>query len=137
LTLYGELDISILDELPPGRQTIMTKIVSPNSRTQLNENIEKELSAGRQMFVVCPLITDSESSNGLSAEEVYERLSKREFKHRTVGLLHGKLKPIEKDEVMQKFVRHEYDILVSTTVIEVGVDIPNANTVRLTSASPN
>jgi RecG-like helicase len=131
LTLYGELDISILDELPPGRQTIMTKIVSPNSRTQLNENIEKELSAGRQMFVVCPLITDSESSNGLSAEEVYERLSKREFKHRTVGLLHGKLKPIEKDEVMQKFVRHEYDILVSTTVIEVGVDIPNASVMLL------
>jgi ATP-dependent DNA helicase RecG len=134
LTLYGELDISILDELPPGRQTIITKIVSPNSRAQLNEKIEKELSAGRQMFVVCPLITDSESSNGLSAEEVYERLSKREFKHRTVGLLHGKLKPAEKDEVMQKFVRHEYDILVSTTVIEVGVDVPNASVMLLEGA---
>jgi ATP-dependent DNA helicase RecG len=134
LTLYGELDISILDELPPGRQTIITKIVSPNSRAQLNAKIEAELSAGHQMFVVCPLITDSESSNGLSAEEVHERLSKREFKHRTVGLLHGKLKPIEKDEVMQKFVRHEYDILVSTTVIEVGVDVPNASVMLLEGA---
>ncbi|HSX18028.1 MAG TPA: ATP-dependent DNA helicase RecG [Candidatus Saccharimonadales bacterium] len=126
LTLYGELDISILDEMPPGRQSIITKIWSPNSRKQLNDQIDKELEAGRQMFVVCPLIEDSETSNGLSVEEVYERISKHDFKHRKVGLLHGRLKSAEKDAVMQKFLNQEYDILVSTTVIEVGVDVPNA-----------
>jgi ATP-dependent DNA helicase RecG len=125
LTLYGELDISIIDELPPGRRPIETKIVSPNSRKQLYAKIDKELENGRQMFVVCPLITDSETSEGNSVEEVYEKL-KKDFKHRKVGMLHGQMKSKEKDEQMQKFVAKEYDILVSTTVIEVGVDVPNA-----------
>ena len=127
LTLYGELDISVLDELPPGRQIIKTKICSPNSRPTLYEQIDKELAAGRQMFVVCPLITDSETSAGLSAEEVYKKLSECDFKHRKVGLLHGKMKPAEKESVMRDFLDRKYDILVSTTVIEVGVDIPNAS----------
>ena len=127
LTLYGELDVSILDELPAGRKKIITEIHSPNSRAQLNAKIEKELEAGRQMFVVTPLIADSETSAGLSVEEVYKRLSQREFKHRRVGLLHGRLKSTEKDRIMQQFVNHELDILVSTTVIEVGVDVPNAS----------
>ena len=126
LTLYGELDISILDEMPPGRRPIISKIWSPNSRKQLYEQIDKELEAGRQMFIVCPLIADSETSGGSSVEEVFERTSKKDFKHRRVGLLHGRLKSAEKDAVMQKFLSLEYDILVSTTVIEVGVDIPNA-----------
>jgi ATP-dependent DNA helicase RecG len=126
LTLYGELDISILDEIPPGRQPIITKLWSLNSRKQLYEQIEAELDSGRQMFIVCPLITDSETSGGLSVEEVFERISKKDFKNRRVGLLHGRLKSTEKDAVMQKFLKHEYDILVTTTVIEVGVDVPNA-----------
>jgi ATP-dependent DNA helicase RecG len=126
LTLYGELDISVLDELPPGRQIIKTKICSPNSRAQLYKEIDKELTAGRQMFVVCPLITDTETSAGLSAEEVYKKLSEHDFKHRKVALLHGKMKPAEKEKVMADFVAAKYDILVSTTVIEVGVDVPNA-----------
>lgn len=126
LTLYGELDICILDEMPPGRQPIITKIWSPNSRKQLYERIDKELESGRQMFIVCPLIADSETSGGLSVEEVFERISKKEFKNHKVGLLHGRLKSAEKESVMRKFLNHEYDILVSTTVIEVGVDIPNA-----------
>jgi ATP-dependent DNA helicase RecG len=134
LTLYGELDISVLDELPPGRQPIITKVVSPNSRAQLYKKIDKELEAGRQMFVVCPLITDTETSKGLSAEEVYKKLSTRDFKHRRVGLLHGKLKSAEKEEVMQKFLGREYDILVSTTVIEVGVDVPNASIMLIEGA---
>ncbi len=134
LTLYGELDVSILDELPPGRQAIKTKICSPNSRAQLNKEIEKELKAGRQMFVVCPLIIDTDLSAGLSAEEVYERLAKHEFKHRKVGLLHGKLKSAEKDQVMQDFINKKYDILVSTTVIEVGVDVPNASIMLIEGA---
>jgi ATP-dependent DNA helicase RecG len=126
LTLYGELDISVLDEMPPGRQSIITKIWSPNSRSQLYEQIDKDIEAGRQMFVVCPLILETQLSGGLSVEEVYERISQRDFKNRRVGLLHGRLKSAEKDYVMQKFLNREYDILVSTTVIEVGVDVPNA-----------
>ena len=126
LTLYGELDISILDELPPGRQIIKTRICSPASRPKLNDEIDKELAAGRQMFVVCPLITDSETSQGLSAEEVFERLSKKDFKHRRIALLHGRMKTDEKEKTMADFLAKKYDILVSTTVIEVGVDIPNA-----------
>ncbi|MEX2006962.1 MAG: ATP-dependent DNA helicase RecG [Candidatus Saccharimonadales bacterium] len=127
LTLYGELDISILDQMPEGRQSIITKICSPNSRMTLYADMNRELDEGRQMFIVCPLITDTELSGGLSVEEVYERLSKRDFKNRRVGLLHGKMKADEKESVMQKFLNRDYDILVSTTVIEVGVDVPNAS----------
>jgi len=134
LTLYGELDVSVLDEMPPGRQIIKTKICSPISRKSLNEQIDKELAAGRQMFVVCPLITDNQTSPGLSVEEVYKRLSEYEFKHRKVGLLHGKMKPADKERVMTGFLDKEYDILVSTTVIEVGVDVPNATIMLIEGA---
>ncbi|MEK7096189.1 MAG: ATP-dependent DNA helicase RecG, partial [Patescibacteria group bacterium] len=134
LTLYGELDISILDEMPPGRKEIQTKICSPNSRAQLNAQIDKQLGDGRQMFIVCPLILDTDLSWGLSVEEVFERVSKKDFKHRRVALLHGKLKSAEKDKVMQAFLNHEYDILVSTTVIEVGVDVPNATIMLIEGA---
>lgn len=127
LTLYGELDISVLDQKPSDRLPIITEIISPNSKAQLYKKIDSELEAGRQMFVVCPLITDSTVLEVNSAEKVYEQLSKKEFKHRRVGLLHGKMKPAEKQEIMEKFVRHELDVLVSTTVIEVGVDVPNAS----------
>lgn len=126
LTLYGELDISILAEKPAGRQPIHTELVSPNSKKQLYQKIDGELDAGRQMFVVCPLIGESEALEASSAEKVYEELRKGPFKHRRVGLLHGKLTTPDKVEVMERFVRHELDILVSTTVIEVGVDVPNA-----------
>jgi ATP-dependent DNA helicase RecG len=134
LTLYGELDISILDELPPGRQIIKTKICSPNSRAPLYAQIDTELSAGRQMYVVCPLITDSEISAGLSAEAVYKQLSEHDFKRRKVGLLHGRMKAAEKESVMADFVAGKYDILVSTTVIEVGVDVPNATIMLIEGA---
>ena len=134
LTLYGELDVSILDELPPGRQVIKTKISSPSARVGLYKAIDKELEAGRQMFVVCPLITDTELSRGLSVEEVYERLSKKDFRHRKVAILHGKLKADQKEKVMKDFVSHKYDILVSTTVIEVGVDVPNATIMLIEGA---
>lgn len=134
LTLYGELDISILDEMPPGRKDIKTKICSPNSRAQLNAQIDKQLEAGRQMFIVCPLILDTDLSQGLSAEEVYERVSKKEFKNRRVALLHGKMKSAEKEKVMQDFLDQKYDILVSTTVIEVGVDVPNATIMLIEGA---
>lgn len=134
LTLYGELDISVLDAKPPGRQTIETKICSPNSRKQLNEAIEKELQAGRQMFVVCPLITESTRNGANSAEKIYEQFSKKDFKTWRVGLLHGRMKADEKNAIMQQFLSHELDILVSTTVIEVGVDVPNASVMLIEAA---
>ena len=134
LTLYGELDISILDAKPAGRQPIETHIVSPSSRKQLNESIEKELRNGRQMFVVCPLISESSTLDVNSAEKIYEQFSKKDFKTWRIGLLHGKMKPAEKNEIMQQFVAHELDILVSTTVIEVGVDVPNASVMLIEGA---
>lgn len=134
LTLYGELDISILDQMPPGRQTIKTKIIAPSANPGLYKELDKHFETGRQMYVVCPLILDTELSRGLSVEEVYERLSNKDFRHRQVGLLHGKLKADQKGKVMSDFIALKYDILVSTTVIEVGVDVPNATIMLIEGA---
>jgi ATP-dependent DNA helicase RecG len=134
LTLYGELDISILAQKPTGRLPIKTEIVSPNSRPSLYAKLDKELEAGRQMFVICPLISESDALQARSVEQVYEELSKKDFKHRRVALLHGKLKAQAKQDIMQAFVGGDIDILVSTTVIEVGVDVPNASIMLVESA---
>lgn len=134
LTLYGELDISILDAKPPGRQPIHTEIVPPTSVELVYENIRKELDAGRQMFVVCPLIAESESVDANSAEKIYEQFRKKEFKGYKLGLLHGKMKAEDKNDMMQQFVAHKLDVLISTTVIEVGVDVPNASVMMIQSA---
>jgi ATP-dependent DNA helicase RecG len=134
LTLYGELDISIIADKPVGRLPIITQVMSPNSRPQLYKQIDAELQTGRQLFVVCPVITDSETLDVKSAESVYEDLQKTVFKHRRIGLLHGKLKPAEKTAIMQDFVDKKLDILVATTVIEVGVDVPNATIMLIESA---
>ncbi|HSX45676.1 MAG TPA: ATP-dependent DNA helicase RecG [Candidatus Saccharimonadia bacterium] len=134
LTLYGELDISVLAQKPAGRQTIVTEIISPNSRVQLNEKLDKEIEQGRQVFVVCPLISESSVVDANSVEKVYERMAKRDFKHRRVGLLHGQLKAEDKQAIMEEFVAGRLDILVSTTVIEVGVDVPNASVMLVESA---
>jgi ATP-dependent DNA helicase RecG len=134
LTLYGELDLSILDEKPPGRLPAETHIVSPNSRAQLYETINKQLDAGRQLFVVTPLVNESAVMEAHSAEQMYETLTKGAFKHRRVGLLHGQMKSDDKQTVMQQFVNHELDVLVATTVIEVGVDVPNATIMLIENA---
>lgn len=134
LTLYGELDISIIDTKPAGRKPIITEVTSPNSRKQLYARITKELERGRQMFVVCPLITESAALQASSAEQVYEDMQKRDFKQWRVGLLHGKMKSDEKTAIMEAFSKHELDILVSTTVIEVGVDVPNASIMLIEAA---
>lgn len=133
LTLYGELDISIITKKPGGRQPTQTEICSPNSRESLYKKIEAELATGRQMFVVCPLITDSDTIEARSAEEAFADMTKS-FKHRSVGLLHGKMKAQEKTDIMQEFLDKKLDILVSTTVIEVGVDVPNASIMLIESA---
>lgn len=133
LTLYGELDISVIATKPANRKPIITKIVSPNSKAQLYKKVHAELDAGRQAFVVCPLINDSEVSSGQSVEKVYQQI-KNAFKSKKVGLLHGKLKADVKAGTMEDFVAHNIDILVSTTVIEVGVDVPNATVMVIEDA---
>lgn len=134
LTLYGELDVSIIGSKPANRKSIQTNLIPLVGRQKLYEDIDKELEAGRQAFVVCPLISESDFMAGKSAEQVHKDLSQGSFKHRRVGLLHGKMKPAEKDAVMQSFVRHKLDLLVSTTVIEVGVDVPNATVMMIENA---
>lgn len=133
LTLYGEMDISVIAKKPSNRKPIITEICSPNSRKQLYAKIGKQLTAGRQAFVVCPLISESDFVGAKSAETVYEEI-RHDFPNFRVGLLHGKLKSDDKSGVMEQFVKHELDILVSTTVIEVGVDVPNATVMLLENA---
>lgn len=126
LTVYGELDISILNEKPANRKPIETKIWSPNSRPQLYAIVEEQLKQGRQAYVICNVIDDNPDNELKSVEAEYKRLRSLEFKHRSIGLLHGRLSAAEKDAVMTKFLNKDIDILVSTTVVEVGVDVPNA-----------
>lgn len=134
LTVYGELDVSILNERPKGRKPIITKIWSPISRPKLYDLIEEQLRAGRQAYVICNLI-DGNSQNELkSVQEEYKKLRVGPFAHRQIGLLHGKLKPAEKDAVMADFASGKTDILVSTTVVEVGVDVPNATVILIEDA---
>lgn len=134
LTVFGELDVSVLDEMPPGRQPIMTKICSPNSREQVYESIDAELARGRQCYVVCRLIDDNTDNEQKSVEAEYRKIKSSRFKNKNIGLLHGKMKPAEKDEVMSDFASGKIDILVSTTVIEVGVDVPNASLMLIENA---
>ncbi|NDC94353.1 ATP-dependent DNA helicase RecG [bacterium] len=125
LTLYGELDISIIGVMPLGRLPIKTTIVSPNSRANMYKHVLQRLMLGEQVFVVCPLITESDMLQAPSAENVYKLMAKQ-FKDHSVGLLHGKLKADQKEAIMQQFIDGKLDILVATTVIEVGVNVPNA-----------
>ncbi|MBY0545722.1 MAG: ATP-dependent DNA helicase RecG [Candidatus Obscuribacterales bacterium] len=133
LSLHGDLDVSEIDELPPGRKPIDTRQVSPGKKKDLWGFIRQQLLRGRQAYVVFPLIEESETLSAKAATVEYEKL-KIEFQDRNVGLMHGKLKPQEKDEVMDKFRKKEFDILVSTTVIEVGVDVPNASVMVIENA---
>ena len=134
LTVYGELDISIINSKPKNRLPIQTNIWSPNSRPQFYQIIDDEIKSGRQAFVVCPLIDESEGSEVKSVNEEVKRLKKDIFKTRRIGTLHGKMKDDEKARVMQDFADKKLDILVSTTVIEVGIDIPNASVMLIEGA---
>lgn len=127
LILYGDLDISIIDELPPGRKAIETIAIEKNKRKKYYmSSVRSEIEKGRQAYIVCPLVEESEVLEVQSATEVYEELANEMFPDLRIGLLHGKMKAKEKDEIMEAFKNHELDILVSTTVIEVGVNVPNA-----------
>ena len=134
LPLYGDLDLSIIDELPPGRTEIKTKWLSPRQRQSANDFVRKQVAAGRQAFIICPLIEESEAIEAKAATTEYERLSRSVFPDLQLGLLHGRLSSSEKDEVMQRFRSGDLDILVSTPVVEVGVDIPNATVMLIEGA---
>lgn len=126
LTAYGDQDLSVINEMPPGRQEIETKIVPPAHRDQVNYFINKQVEEGRQVYVICPLIDESDTLEVKSAIQEKEFLQTEVFPHLRIGLLHGKLSPQEKTTIMQQFKDHQLDVLVSTSVIEVGVDVPNA-----------
>lgn len=134
LTVYGELDVSVLNELPANRLPIKTKLVSPVSAKTIYGHVDQEIAAGRQVYVVCGLINDNPDNEVKSVQAEYKRLKNSVFGHRSIGLLHGKMKPTEKDGVMQDFKSGKYDILVSTTVVEVGVDVPNATVMIIENA---
>ncbi|MDR3270240.1 MAG: ATP-dependent DNA helicase RecG [Peptococcaceae bacterium] len=126
LTLYGDLQLSVIDELPPGRQSVLTRKMSAKGRPQLENFMAQQIEQGRQVYVVCPLVAESEKLDLASASERAEALRAR-FPQYQVALLHGRLKKDEKDQIMRAFLRGEIDILVATTVIEVGVNVPNAS----------
>ena len=127
LSLYGDLDISQITELPPGRVPITTKIISEEELNKLFKRVENEIDNGKQAYVILPLIEDSEKMNLSSAKKIFKYLSEEIFLKNKVGLLHGKLNSEEKNNVINSFVNNEVNILVSTTVIEVGIDVPNAS----------
>lgn len=128
LILYGDLDISIIDELPPNRKKIETFAVRKNMEERVNNFIKKQIAEGRQAYIVCPLVEENEDMEGLqSVVELAEKYQKETFSEYKVAYLHGKMKPKEKDEIMQRFKDGEIQILIATTVIEVGVNVPNAS----------
>ncbi|HDQ16551.1 MAG TPA: ATP-dependent DNA helicase RecG [Candidatus Vogelbacteria bacterium] len=139
LSIYGDLDLSILDELPKGRQAIHTGIIKPDQREIAYESMRQELKKGRQAFVICPRIEEPDPDkaralNVKAAKSEYKKLSEKIFPEFSVGLLHGKQKPAEKEEIMEKMAQGKIDILVSTSVVEVGINIPNANVIMIEGA---
>jgi ATP-dependent DNA helicase RecG len=135
LTLYGDLDLTVMDEMPPGRQKTDTYVLHPRERERAYSLIQTQLSQGNQAFIIYPFVEETDNGENLSAVQEHERLQKEIFPHSKVGLLHGRMKPDEKDEVMASFRDGEIDVLVSTTVVEVGVDIPNATVMLVEGAN--
>ena len=139
LTIYGDLDITLLDEMPKGRKPVITKIIGPGQQTEMYQHIRSELVAGRQAYVICPRIDepDPDKQTALILKSVKaeaERLQKEVFQDYQIGILHGKMKPAEKDEVMRRFAAHNLDLLVATSVVEVGVNVPNATNIIIEGA---
>ena len=134
LLMYGDLDISILDELPPGRKPVKTRCITGKKRADLYGFLDREIDSGRQVYIVCPAIEDAGGSGLNAVKSYYEDIAKTYLPDRRVGLMHGKLKPKEKAEVMDDFKSGRLDALVSTTVIEVGVDVPNATVMVIENA---
>jgi len=134
LTLYGDLDLSVIDELPPGRQVVKTNCLEPQYREKAYSFLHRQVSNGRQAFIICPLIEESEVLEAKAAKTEYERLSREVFPDLKLGLLHGQMPGNEKEEVMRHFRAGELDILVSTSVVEVGIDVPRASVMMVEGA---
>ena len=134
LTLYGDLDVSLLDEMPPGRKPIITRWRSGSQRQEAYRLVAEEIGAGRQAYIICPLVEESEALEAKSAIAEYERLRTAVFPELRLGLVHGQLRPVEKDSVMRAFRDGTIDILVATAVVEVGVDVPNATVMLIEDA---
>ncbi|MGI5891762.1 MAG: ATP-dependent DNA helicase RecG [Bacillota bacterium] len=134
LTLYGDLDLSVIDELPPGRKEIKTYAVNYDYEKRVFDFLEKEMQVGRQVFIVCPLVEESEKMDLQSAVELADLLQNKIFRHRRIALMHGRMKAAEKAQIMDDFRKKKADILVSTTVIEVGINIPNATVMLVRDA---
>jgi len=134
LTLYGDLDLSVIDQLPPGRQVVKTKWLKPGQRDSTYSFISRQVASNRQAFIICPLIEESEAIQAKAAIAEYERLSEEVFPGLKLGLLHGRMSAAEKDKVMRHFRTGELNILVSTPVVEVGIDVPNATVMLVESA---
>ncbi len=134
LIMFGDLDISIINELPPNRKPVKTMLLTSNNRHKIYEFIRNEVDSGRQAYIVCPLVEEGEADDVVSAEEYAAELMLKEFADIPIGILHGQMKTKQKDEVMQKFADGEFSILVSTTVIEVGIDVPNASVIVIENA---
>ena len=134
LILYGDLDISIIDELPPNRKKIETYAVQKNMTERVNKFIQKQVQEGRQAYIVCPLVEENEDLDLKSVEKLYETYKTEIFPQYRVEYIHGKMKQKDKDSIMERFKKGDIDILISTTVIEVGVDVPNANIMVIENA---
>jgi ATP-dependent DNA helicase RecG len=135
LTIYGDLDLTVIDEMPPGRKPIETRVLTPVERNRAYQFIKSQLEDGRQAFIIYPLIEESEKVDAKAAVEDYEKLQTEVFPEYEVGLLHGRLRPDEKEAVMKRFRSGEYQVLVSTSVVEVGVDIPNSSVMLIEGAN--
>jgi ATP-dependent DNA helicase RecG len=134
LSLYGDLDLSAIDEMPPGRKFPTTKLVGSDDRDHAYERVRRAAAKGEQAFIICPLVEESEVLEAKSAMEEYERLRTGELASLRLGLLHGRMRPADKDSTMRAFRDHEFDVLVSTAVVEVGVDVPNASVMLIEGA---
>jgi ATP-dependent DNA helicase RecG len=135
LTLYADLDLTVLDEMPPGRTPIETRLLFNNERERAYSFIKSQLEQGRQAFIIYPLVEASDSLEAAAAVEAYEALRATTFRHYRVGLMHGRLRPDEKEAVMASIASGEIDLLISTSVIEVGIDVPNATVILIEGAN--
>jgi ATP-dependent DNA helicase RecG len=134
LTLYGDLDLSVIDQLPPGRQVVKTRWLKPWQRDSAHAFIRRQVSEGRQAFIICPLVEESDVIQARAATAEFQQLSEKIFPDLRLGLLHGRMSAAGKDTVMRRFRSGELDIMVSTPVVEVGIDVPNATVMLVESA---
>jgi ATP-dependent DNA helicase RecG len=135
LTVFGDLDLSVIDEMPPGRQPVQTRLLLPTERERAYAFVRSQIERGRQAFIICPLVEESDKIEAKAAVEEHKRLQTQIFPDLRLGLLHGRMKGEEKEDVMGQFVRGELNILVSTSVVEVGIDVPNASVMLVEGAN--